>query len=96
MAFVNLVTIVVKPGKVDTLLEQLRKIKKDVDTNEPGTKKYHIAQSTENTNEVFLWEEYEDQAALDLHREGQTYKTFRASAADVVESVKIVTSNIIA
>ena len=38
------------------LLTDLSEIKAEVAVKEPGTKKYHIAQSTEDENVIYLWE----------------------------------------
>ncbi|KIR63621.1 hypothetical protein I314_03026 [Cryptococcus bacillisporus CA1873] len=44
----------------------LNQIKKQVDENEPGTTKYFMGTSKEDPNEIWLWEEYEDDEAYKI------------------------------
>ena len=45
-----------------------------VQANEPGCKCYQVSRSTENDRVVILYEQYDDEAALDFHRETPHFK----------------------
>jgi autoinducer 2-degrading protein len=64
----------VKPGNVASVLTQLRKMKQMVQNNEPGCKLYQVARSTENDDVIVLYEQYDDEAALEYHRKTPHFK----------------------
>ncbi|RSH85312.1 hypothetical protein EHS25_005119 [Saitozyma podzolica] len=64
MGFVQHVTIRAKPGKASEILKILANIRAEVDQKEPGTKQYHPAQNPEDENDIFIWEEYDSEEAL--------------------------------
>ena len=60
------VTYVIKPGHEDEAVERLAP---DPATRlEPGCRLYQAHQSTTEPRKFFLYEQYDDQAALDAHR----------------------------
>ena len=65
----------VKAGKTVDVLAELAKMRPLVQANEPGCKCYQVSRSRENDRIVVLYEQYDDDAALDFHRE--THRTSR-------------------
>lgn len=59
----------VQPGNVPKVLEALKEMKPLVEANEPGCRFYQASQSTDDENLILLYEQYEDDAALQAHRE---------------------------
>jgi (4S)-4-hydroxy-5-phosphonooxypentane-2,3-dione isomerase len=59
---------------VDVLAE-LAKMRPLVQANELGCKCYQVCRSRENDRIVVLYEQYDDDAALDFHRETPHFKT---------------------
>ncbi|KAK8843943.1 hypothetical protein IAR55_006735 [Kwoniella newhampshirensis] len=84
--FVQFVTITTKQGAAPALLKHLKAITAEVAANEPGTVKYYSAQSQEDENKVYLWEQYDSDEALAKHREGTAYKAFAAAREEIFGS----------
>ena len=61
------VTYIVKPGNEEEAAELFRKMTVDTRT-EPGCRFYLAHRSTADPRRFFLYEQYDDQAALDTHR----------------------------
>jgi len=69
------VTYVVKPGLEDqavALLEQLAKASR----TEPGCQMYVVHRSPDDPRRFFLYEQYDDQNALDAHRAAPHFSEF--------------------
>ncbi|WWD17176.1 hypothetical protein CI109_101614 [Kwoniella shandongensis] len=77
--FIQFVTITAKPGQIQQLLKHVRAITAEVAANEPRTLKYYGAQSKDNENVVHIWEEYDSDEALAIHRQGKAYGEFSAN-----------------
>ena len=63
-----------KSGKADDVLAVMRQMAPLVKQHEPGCRTYQISRSTENPDLLFLYEVYEDQAALDFHAQTDHFK----------------------
>jgi quinol monooxygenase YgiN len=61
------VTYVMKPGTEDEAVERLRLLT-EATRAEPGCRFYQTHRSTTDPRRFFLYEQYDDQAALDFHR----------------------------
>ncbi|KAL0243851.1 hypothetical protein I308_105114 [Cryptococcus tetragattii IND107] len=77
MGFVTLITLWAKEGQRDNLIYHLNQIKKQVDENEPGTTKYFMGTSKEDPNEIWLWEEYENDEAYKIHCTSNAVKVWK-------------------
>ncbi len=51
---------------------------------EPGCRRYHILQSTTNPNHIFIYEVYENEAAVQAHRATDHFKKYMAVTKDMV------------
>lgn len=56
-------------GKGGELAERMREVAERVRSNEAGNHAYTVHQASENADLVMIYEQYEDQAALDAHRQ---------------------------
>jgi quinol monooxygenase YgiN len=61
------VTYVIKPGHVDEALDLFGKLTAATRT-EPGCRMYQVHRSQADPRRFFIYEQYDDQAALDAHR----------------------------
>jgi autoinducer 2-degrading protein len=57
-----------QPGHADGALPLLRALA-EATRGEPGCRMYHVHRSPSDPDRVFLYEQYEDEAALAAHRE---------------------------
>jgi quinol monooxygenase YgiN len=76
------VTYVAKAGRGDDVAAGLRRMAAMVKAHEPGCVLYEASRSRENADQFLLYEVYQDQAALDAHRETPHFK-------EIVEAVVI-------
>ena len=65
-----------KPGKVQTVLEQLRQMGELVQEREPGCILYQVSRSQENPDFLLLYEQYVDQAAVEAHRATPHFQSY--------------------
>jgi quinol monooxygenase YgiN len=61
------VTYMIKPGHEDEAIAHFRALTGPT-RNEPGCRLYLVHRSTTEPRRFFLYEQYDDQAALDAHR----------------------------
>ncbi len=73
------VTIRIKEGFADEFRQASLGDAEGSTRDEPGCYRFDILQNSEDPNLFHLYEVYEDDAALDAHREAPHYKTWRSS-----------------
>lgn len=72
------VTYVIQPGHEHEAVELFRKL--TVHTRaEPGCRMYIAHRSTKEPRQFFLYEQYDDQAALDAHRASPHFAEYGAN-----------------
>jgi quinol monooxygenase YgiN len=80
------VTFVVKPGHEDEAIEFFKTLTKYT-LEEPGCRMYLAHRSTTEPRRFFLYEQYDDQAALDAHRAAPHFEQFAKNGLfTVIES----------
>ena len=72
----TLMKIVAKPGKIDQLIEFLRRDATVAATSEPGTVRFDVWAVPRQADAVYLYEAYVDQEAFAKHQANEPYKTF--------------------
>ncbi|KAL8870241.1 MAG: hypothetical protein Q9174_003672 [Haloplaca sp. 1 TL-2023] len=97
MAPIKLVaTLTPHPEKMDRCIEVLETAAQMVHKSEPGALQYQLHVETngdERGESVVFLEQYEDQAALDAHRQGQAWEYMsKAMASPVDEARKVLKS----
>lgn len=73
------VTIRIKEGYADQFTEASFGDAQGSTRDEPGCYRFDILKNASNPNLFHLYEVYEDDAALDAHREAPHYKAWRSS-----------------
>ncbi|MGE3991883.1 putative quinol monooxygenase [Pseudorhodoplanes sp.] len=76
--------LVCKPEHIDAFHVRLRRHATTTREREQGCKRFDIHQNAENPGLFLLYEIYEDQAALDIHRASPHFVEFRKDTADWV------------
>ena len=65
----------IKDGELDAVLGALRPLV-EASRAEPGCLMYQAHQDPENSNVIFLYEQYADEAAYQAHAESEHFKTY--------------------
>lgn len=77
----NLITLLARfemlKGKETEACAAFTKMAEDVKANEPGCLMYSITRGQVNSCEIYVYEIYRDQAALDAHRKTEHMGAFR-------------------
>lgn len=86
MSIVLKVDLMVKAGREAICKEYLRAMQEH-SRKEPGCLMYLTHQSTEDPRKFLIYEQYQDQAALDAHRQSPHFKQYVRGGLDtIVES----------
>jgi quinol monooxygenase YgiN len=80
------VTYVVKPGHEDEAVALFHKLTMHTRA-EPGCRMYLAHRSTSEPRRFFLYEQYDDQAALDAHRDAPHFEQYaKGGLFPIIES----------
>src|SRR3984893_10624352 len=80
--YINAVDIDVVPGQIDNYLSALKENGAAAMKQEPGCREFNITVSQNDPNHVFLFEVYDNAAALDAHRQTDHFKKYAALTKD--------------
>jgi quinol monooxygenase YgiN len=81
--YVNAVDIDVAPGQIDSYLAALKENGAEA-VKEPGCREFNIHVQASNPNHVFIYEVYDNAAALEAHRQTPHFKKYAATTASMV------------
>ena len=81
---VLLVELNIVPGRMDDFLTRARQHRTNVLNHEPGCKGFELLVPTEESDTVFLYEVYADQAAIDRHMETPYMKEYMADTGPMI------------
>jgi (4S)-4-hydroxy-5-phosphonooxypentane-2,3-dione isomerase len=81
--YINAVDIDVVPGYIDAYLAALKE-NGAAAVHEPGCREFNITVSQKDPNHVFIFEVYDDAAALEAHRATDHFKKYAATTKDMV------------
>jgi autoinducer 2-degrading protein len=81
--YVNAVDLDIKPGDVAKFIEAVKE-NGAAAVKEPGCREFNITVLAKDPNHVFLYEVYDNEAALNAHRATDHFKKFAATTADMV------------
>lgn len=81
--FINGVDLVIDPAQLAKFQEAIRENGAN-SVKEPGVREFNITALANNPNHVFLYEVYENEAALDAHRQTAHYKKYQAATQGLV------------
>ena len=81
--YVNAVDIDVAPGEIDHYLAALEENGAASVKQEPGCHTFNITVSQKDPNHVFIFEVYDNAAALEAHRATDHFKKYAATTKDL-------------
>jgi len=81
--YINAVDLDIQPGQIDSFLAQL-KVNGAAAVKEPGCREFNITVSQKDPNHVFIFEVYDNAAALEAHRATDHFKAYAAATKDMV------------
>jgi (4S)-4-hydroxy-5-phosphonooxypentane-2,3-dione isomerase len=83
LPYINAVDIDVVPGQIDNYLAALKE-NGAASVQEPGCRAFNITVSQKDENHVFIFEVYDNAAALDAHRQTDHFKKYATITKDMV------------
>src|SRR5271163_1247586 len=81
--YVNAVDVDIVPGQIDNYVAALQE-NGAAAVHEPGCRDFIITVSQKDPNHVFIFEVYDDAAALEAHRATDHFKKYAATTKDMV------------
>lgn len=75
-----------RPDIVEAFRDRLLRHARTTLEREPGCRRFDVHQETRDPTLFFLFEVYDDESALETHRDSDHYRAFRADTADWVTS----------
>lgn len=82
--YVNAVDIDIVPGQIDNYLAALKENGAASVQQEPGCHAFEITVSQKDPNHVFIFEVYDNAAALEAHLATEHFKKYKATTKDMV------------
>jgi len=93
--YINAVDLVIIPSEMPKFIEAIKENGANA-VKEPGCREFNITVLANNPNHVFLYEVYDNEAALAAHRTTDHYKKFQATTATMVADRNIRAMSLIA
>jgi len=81
--YINAVDLVVIPSEMPKFLEAIKENGANA-VKEPGCREFNITVLANNPNHVFLYEVYDNEAALNAHRQTEHFKKYQAATANMI------------
>jgi len=81
--FINAVDLDINPADMPKFMEAIKE-NGAASVKEPGCRTFNIHVSAKDPNHVFLYEVYDNAAALDAHRQTAHFKKYAATTKDMV------------
>jgi (4S)-4-hydroxy-5-phosphonooxypentane-2,3-dione isomerase len=81
--YINAVDLDINPADIDKFLAAL-KVNGAAAVQEPGCREFNITVSQKDPNHVFIFEVYDNAAALDAHRATDHFKAYAAATKEMV------------
>jgi quinol monooxygenase YgiN len=94
-ALVNAVDLDIIPAEMEKFMAAIKENGAAAIT-EPGCREFNIQVLASNPNHVFLYEVYDNPAALAAHRQTEHYKKYSATVANMVSKREVRPMNAIA
>jgi len=93
--WINAVDLDIAPDQMAKYLEAIKE-NGAASVKEPGCREFNIAVLADNPNHVVLFEVYDNEAALNAHRNTDHYKKYQATTANMVISRNIRVASMVA
>jgi quinol monooxygenase YgiN len=81
--YVNAVELVIIPSEMPKFLEAIKENAANA-VKEPGCREFNVSVLHNRPNHVFLYEVYDNEAALNAHRATDHFKKYQATTANMV------------
>ena len=88
-----LVRMVAKEGEAERVLELLLSNPRRIEAGEPGNIAFGVHRSTENPNEFWLYETWEDEAAVEAHESGDAFARYKEELRPLVDPDSVIFGN---
>lgn len=93
--YVNAVDLVIIPSEMSKFVEAIKENASNA-VKEPGCREFNVLVLNNRPNHVFLFEVYDNAAALDSHRNTDHFKKFMATTASMVADRNVRAMSVIA
>jgi (4S)-4-hydroxy-5-phosphonooxypentane-2,3-dione isomerase len=93
--YINAVDLVVIPSEMPKFLEAIKENGANA-VKEPGCREFNITVMANNPNHVFLCEVYDNEAALNTHRQTEHFKKYQAATANMIADRNVRAMSLIA
>ena len=93
--YINAVDLDIAPDQMAKFIEAVQENGAN-SVKEPGCREFNITVLTNNPNHVFLYEVYDNAAALDAHRGTDHFKKFAATTANMITGRNVRAMSLIA
>jgi (4S)-4-hydroxy-5-phosphonooxypentane-2,3-dione isomerase len=81
--YVNAVDLVIVPSEMSKFVEAIKE-NAAASVKEPGCREFNVTVLAKDPNHVFLYEVYDNEAALNTHRATDHFKKYAAATANMV------------
>jgi (4S)-4-hydroxy-5-phosphonooxypentane-2,3-dione isomerase len=82
-AYINAVDLEIAPDQMAKYIEAIKE-NGAASVKEPGCREFNITVLADNPNHIFLYEVYDNEAALNAHRNTEHFKKYQATTATMV------------
>jgi quinol monooxygenase YgiN len=93
--YINAVDLVIVPSEMPKFLEAIKENGANA-VKEPGCHEFNITVLASNPNHVFLYEVYDNEAALEAHRQTPHFKKYQAATQGMVADRSVRAMSVIA
>jgi (4S)-4-hydroxy-5-phosphonooxypentane-2,3-dione isomerase len=93
--YINAVDLVIVPSEMPKFLEAIKENGANA-VKEPGCREFNITVLGSNPNHVFLYEVYDNEAALEAHRQTPHFKKYQAATQGMVADRSVRAMSVIA
>ena len=93
--YINAVDLVIVPSEMAKFLDAIKENGANA-VKEPGCREFNITVLNSNPNHVFLYEVYDNEAALEAHRQTPHFKKYQASTQGMVADRSVRPMSVIA
>jgi len=93
--YINAVDLVIVPSEMPKFLDAIKEKGANA-VKEPGCREFNITVLASNPNHVFLYEVYDNEAALEAHRQTEHFKKYAAMTKGMVADRSVRAMSVIA
>jgi (4S)-4-hydroxy-5-phosphonooxypentane-2,3-dione isomerase len=93
--YINAVDLVIVPSEMPKYLEAIKENAANA-VKEPGCREFNVTVLASNPNHVFLYEVYDNEAALEAHRQTEHFKKYAAATKGMVADRNVRAMSVVA